>query len=225
MKNVIITGPTGMVGNLVVQYCLTRKEVGNVTIITRRKTGISHDKVTEVVHSDFMDYSRISEHLKDQDVVLYCIGVYSGTVPANEFTRITVDYTRAFATEILKHSTNLTFCFLSGAGADQKEKSGMLFARTKGAAENFLLNQKFEAVYIFRPTYIYPVTPRKEPTITYQVMRVLYPVLSRIYPNIGITSKGLARVIVDVGLRGGNQSIYENSDIRRHLNVVSLLRL
>ena len=210
-----------MVGNLVVRQCLTRKEVGNVTIITRRETGISHDSLTEVIHSDFMDFSPISEHLKDQDVALYCIGVYSGAVPADEFTRITVDYTKSFAKEILKHNENLTFCFLSGAGADQQEKSRMLFARAKGAAENFLLNQEFGAVYIFRPRYIYPVTPRKEPNFTYRFTRVLYPVLSRIYPNIGMTSEELAHVMVDVGLRGGNQSIYENSDIRRHLKDMS----
>lgn len=210
-----------MVGNLVVQYCLTREEVGKVTIITRRKTGITHDNLTEVIHSDFMDYSPISQHVQDPDVALYCIGVYTGAVPADAFTRITVDYTRAFAKEIVKHNTNLTFCFLSGAGADQKEKSRMLFARAKGAAENFLLNQAFEAVYIFRPRYIHPVTPRKEPNVTYRFTRVLYPVLSRIYPDIGITSEGLAHVMVDVGLRGGSQPIYENSDIRRHLKGMS----
>jgi hypothetical protein len=37
MKNVIITGPTDMVGNLVVRQCLTHREVGNVTNVTCRK--------------------------------------------------------------------------------------------------------------------------------------------------------------------------------------------
>ena len=37
------------------------------------------------------------------------------------------------------------------------------FARYKGEAENALLAAGFHAVYIFRPAYIYPVKPRKEP--------------------------------------------------------------
>ena len=222
MKNVIITGPTGMVGNLVLRYCMNRKDVGNVTIITRRETGINHNKLTEVIHSDFMDYSPISQHFNNQDVALYCIGVYTGAVPADEFTRITVDYTKSFAENIANHNKNLTFCFLSGAGADQKEKSRMLFAGAKGAAENFLLKQEFGAVYIFRPRYIYPITPRKEPNFTYRITRAIYPVLSRIYPNIVITSEELAHVMVDVGLSGGSQSIYENNDMRNHLKSMSL---
>jgi NAD dependent epimerase/dehydratase family enzyme len=56
MKNIIITGSTGMVGNLALSNCLSREDANKVTIITRRKTGIVHPKLTEVVHDNFMDF-------------------------------------------------------------------------------------------------------------------------------------------------------------------------
>ncbi len=214
MKKVIITGPTGMIGNLALEECFRRKDVSQVTIITRRTTGITNPKLKELIHSDYLDYSAISEELKDQDLALYCIGVYTGAVPDDEFEKITVDYTKAFATALLEQNKTPVFCFLSGAGADQTEKSRMIFARTKGAAENFLLKQDLGALHIFRPGYIYPVTPRKEPNFTYRLMRSLYPVLGKLFSNMGVTSEDLSRVMVDVGLNGGEQDIYENKDIR-----------
>ncbi len=213
-KNVIITGPTGMTGNLAVRYALKRKDVGKVTIITRRKTGIKHKKLVEVIHSDFKDYSDISEHLKDQDVVIYCIGVYTGTIPAKEQEHIMADFPRYFTKAVVKNNKDLTFCFLSGGGADRTEKSRMVFARSLGKAENYLFNnKKLKAVYTFRPGYIHPVTPRKEPNLSYKISRALWPVLGKIMPSMGIDSDKLAHSMVDVGLKGNNKDTLENKDI------------
>ena len=85
---------------------------------------------------------------------------------------------------------------------DVSLKSRMAFARYKGAAEKVLLKIGFPRVHIFRPGYIYPVTPRKEPNFSYRISRFLYPVLRRVYPNIGIPSENLARAMVHTGLYG-----------------------
>lgn len=214
-KKLLITGPTGMVGNHALRYALKRKDVARVTIITRRKTGIKSKKLTEVIHRDFEDYSDIEEHLEDIDVVIYCIGVYTGAVPTEEHEKITVDYTKHFVKALLKKSNEPTLCFLSGAGADRSEKSRAVFARSKGKAENFLFKQKkFKAVYSFRPGYIYPVEPRKEPNFSYKLFRTLWPILGKISPNMGIPSDWLAHTMVDVGLKGNKKKILENKDIR-----------
>jgi len=42
----------------------------------------------------------------------------------------------------------------------------MAFARYKGEAEKALLAEGFSSAYIFRPAYIYPVEPRKEPNFS-----------------------------------------------------------
>lgn len=218
MKKVIITGSSGMVGSLVLQNCLKQDDVSQITSIMRRKSGITHPKLIEVIHGNYLDYSDIRKHLQNQDVCFYCIGVYTGQVPKDEFRKITVDYTRAFAAALKENSNKTAFCFLSGQGADQNEKSRMMFAKDKGAAENILLNLKFQQMYIFRPGYIYPTVPRKEPNFSYKLMRILYkPVLSKIYPNIGVSSGDLAKVMVEIGLTAVNKVIFENKDIRDYL--------
>ena len=90
-----------------------------------------------------------------------------------------------------------------------------MFAKDKGIAENFLISQKFAQTYIFRPAYIYPSTPRKEPNMSYRIMRALYPLFKTIYPNGVITSDDLAKAMFITGLNGGNKIIFENRDIRQ----------
>ncbi|MFC1608338.1 hypothetical protein ACFL47_10250 [Candidatus Latescibacterota bacterium] len=215
MINVIIIGSTGMIGSLVQEMCLSRDDVSSVTSITRRNTGVSHPKLTEIIHDNFLDFSGVGEHFKNQDVCFYCLGVYTGAVSKDEFRTITVDFTSAFSEMLRKQSVATSFCFLSGQGADQTEKSRVMFARDKGAAENMLLGLDFENTFIFRPGYIYPSTPRKEPNFSYKLTRWLYkPILSRIYPNIGISSADFARAMVETGFHGGEKTICENKDIR-----------
>ena len=213
MKNVIITGGTGMIGSLVLEACLNRVDVANVTSIVRKATGRKHPKLVEVVHDDFLDFSAIKSHLRKQDVCFYCIGVYTGQVPTEEFKVITVDYTKAFAEALKKESPDAAFCFLSGRGADSSEKSAILFAREKGIAENILLGLNFPRVHFFRPGYIYPVTPRTEPNLGYKVMRVLYKIIAPIVPRTGVPSTKLAQKMVSVGLEGGDKIYYEHRDI------------
>ena len=56
----------------------------------------------------------------------------------------------------------------------------------------------FPRLYIFRPAYIYPVEPRKEPNFSYRLMRRIYPVFRALFPNQVIRADDLARAMVDV---------------------------
>jgi uncharacterized protein YbjT (DUF2867 family) len=216
-KRVVITGASGMVGGCALRICLESPVVSRVTAIGRRPTGISDTRLHEVVVDDFNDYSALPEALENQDAALYCLGAYTGAVPDDLFRRITVDYTLAFAKSLHSASPQAAFCFLSGQGADQTERSRMAFARYKGAAENALLDIGFSRVHLFRPGYIYPVMPRKEPNLMYTITRFLYPLVRRLYPNIGISSEDLAAAMVHAGLYGTGENegpILENKDIR-----------
>lgn len=205
-----------MIGRLILGYCLNRNDVAKVTSIVRKKSGLNHPKLVEVVHENFLDYSSVTEHFKNQDIAFYCVGVYTGQVPKEEFKKITIDYTEAFAKTLRANSEKTTFCFLSGAGADSTEKSTVMFAHDKGVAENILLKLNFAHTYIFRPAYIYPVTPRKEPNFMYSLMRFLYkPLVSWIYPNGSVTSENLAKAMVKAGFEGAGKTILENKDIRK----------
>lgn len=219
MKKVLLTGATGMVGGIVLQTCLASAEIAQVTSLVRRSSGIAHPKLKEVIHDDFSNYTGLEAHFEEIDAAYFCIGVYTGQVPNDQFKVITVDFTLAFADALKTHSPEATLCFLSGAGADPKEKSRTAFARYKGIAENYLLSKGFSQLYIFRPAYIYPVTPRKEPNLMYRVSRKLYPVLKAIYPAATITSVQLGQAMFQAGLTGAEQTILENEEIKKILQI------
>jgi uncharacterized protein YbjT (DUF2867 family) len=223
MKRLVVVGASGMVGGYALRYALEHSAVERVTAIGRKTLGISHPKLKEVLHPNFADCSALAEVLSGQDAAIFCLGTYTGAVPDAEMRKITVDYTIEFARVLKKSSPNAAFSFLSGNGADPTGKSRMAFARYKGEAEKALLSMGFPSVYIFRPAYIYPVEPRKEPNLSYRLLRVIYPVFRLLFPNLVIRSDDLAKAMVDVVFREGGERqglVFENRDI---LDMVKLL--
>jgi uncharacterized protein YbjT (DUF2867 family) len=215
-KRLLLVGATGMVGGYAFRYALEDAAVGSVTAIVRRKLGISHPKLQEVLHRDFADCSSLSQVLSGQDAAIFCLGAYTGVVSDAELRRITVDYTIEFARVLHASSPNAAFSFLSGSGADPTGKSRIAFARYKGEAENALIAAGFPRVYLFRPAYIYPVEPRQEPSFSYRLMRAVYPAFQLLFPNQVIRADDLARAMVDAAVQrtDSGAKVFENRDIR-----------
>jgi uncharacterized protein YbjT (DUF2867 family) len=212
-----IVGATGMIGGYALRYALDLPAVERVTSISRRKTGISHPKLDEVPHQDFSDCSELAQTLAGQNAAVFCLGTYTGSVTDAEMRTITVDYTVEFARVFRRSSPDASFSFLSGSGADPTGRSRMAFARYKGEAEKALLGSGFPQLSIFRPAYIYPVEPRKEPNFGYRLLRSVYPVFQLLFPNQVIRADDLAKAMVDVAIRRGagtERVILENRDIR-----------
>jgi uncharacterized protein YbjT (DUF2867 family) len=212
----VIIGASGMVGGYALRYALNDPAVESVTAVGRRKLGISHPKLKEVLHQDFADCSALAEALAGQDAAVFCLGTYTGAVSDQELRAITVDYTVEFARVFRGSSPDAAFSFLSGSGADPTGRSRMAFARYKGEAEKALLATGFPRVYIFRPAYIYPVEPRKEPNFSYRRLRWIYPAFRVLFPNQVIRADDLARAMVNV-IQGSDKRpsmIFENRDIR-----------
>jgi uncharacterized protein YbjT (DUF2867 family) len=206
-----------MVGGYALGCALDDPEVQTVTAIGRRKLPVSHSKLTEVIHADFGDCSALAAPLTGHDAAVFCLGTYTGVVTDAELRTVTVDYTIEFARVLRASSPGAAFSFLSGNGADPTGQSKLPFARFKGEAENALLAAGFPHLYIFRPAYIYPVEPRKEPTAGYRLLRAIYPVFRTVFPNQVIRADDLARVMVGAAVRGtpGNEGpVLENRQIR-----------
>jgi len=217
MTRLVIAGATGMVGGYGLRYALEQPDVEHVTSVGRRKLGISHSKLTEVLHRDFADCSALVETLRGQDGAIFCLGTYTGVVTDAELHRITVDYTVEFARVLRVSSADAAFSFLSGKGADPTGQSRMAFACYKGEAEKALLAAGFPRAYIFRPAYIYPVEPRQEPNFSYRLLRWIYPAFRVALSDLVIRSDDLARAMVDVVVQrtGERQSVvFENRDIK-----------
>jgi uncharacterized protein YbjT (DUF2867 family) len=216
-KRLVILGATGMVGGYALGYALDDPSVGRVTVIVRSKLAISHPKLNEVLHRDFADCSAFAEALSGQDAAVFCLGAYTGAVSDAELRTITVDYAIEFARVLHASSPGAAFSFLSGSGADPSGRSRMSFARYKGEAEKALLAAGFPRVYIFRPAYIYPVGPRKEPNFSYRLLRAIYPAFRLLFPNQVIPADDLARAMVSIAVDKPSEretKVFENRDIR-----------
>ena len=127
-----------------------------------------------------------------------------------------MDYTIELARVLRGSSPDAAFSFSSGSGADPTGKSRIAFARYKGEAENGLLAAGFPSVYLFRPAYIYPVQPWKEPNFGYRLVCAIYPAFQLLFPNQAIRADDLARAMVDVAIQGPERGgrVFENCDIR-----------
>src|ERR1700740_3643114 len=90
--SIVIVGASGMVGGYALRYAIDHPAVGSVTAIGRKKLGVKHAKLKEILHADFADCSTLFNVLTGQDTGVFCLGAYTGKVSDSEFRTITVDY-------------------------------------------------------------------------------------------------------------------------------------
>jgi uncharacterized protein YbjT (DUF2867 family) len=211
----LITGATGMVGRGVLIECLESEEVEKVLVVGRRSCGVQHAKLTEILHDDFLDYSRIEHSFADCNACFFCLGVKSSGMTEGDYHRITHDYAVRLAEALLRRRKEMTFCFLSGAGTDQSLKSAMMWARVKGKAENSLKSLPFKSVYFFRPAYIQPMKEVKASYALYRFSSFLYPLLKLAMPGYVCTSEEFGRAMIAAAVGGADKQILESRDIVR----------
>ena len=99
---VVLFGATGMVGQGVLRECLLEAEVETVLAVGRSPTGQRHAKLHEIVHNDFLDFSRIESQLAGYDACFFCLGVSSIGMSEERYRRLTYDITLAAARTLAK---------------------------------------------------------------------------------------------------------------------------
>lgn len=214
---VIITGATGMIGEGVLYECLNHPEVEKVLVITRRPTGYSNPKLTEIIHSDFQDFSSIADSLKGFNACYFCLGVTSMGKNEAEYTRLTYTLTLNFAQILVVLNPDMTFCYISGAGTDSTANGRTMWARVKGKTENDLMKLPFRKIYLFRPGGIEPFLPLK-PTQTYyktyKYMGWLFAIMKTIAPSQVIKLNDLAAAMINASLIGYSKTVLEMKDMK-----------
>ncbi len=202
--NVILTGDAG---SGVLAACLAHPAVKRVRALTRRSTGVEHEKLDEIIHADFSDHSAIEPELAGHDACFWCLGVAQGTVGKREYHRITYAFAVAAATVLERVKPKMTFCFLSGKGTS--ENSRMRWARVKGETEAALAQFDL-TLYNFRAGFIHPVDGRKS---GYVSARFLYPFIKR-SKRLCVEADELGRAMINATRYGYEQSTLENAAIR-----------
>lgn len=219
---VVLFGATGMVGQGVLRQCLADPDVSAVLSVGRQPLGMRSDKLSEVIHQDFADFSSIEETLTGYDACFFCLGVSSSGMSETAYARVTYDFTLAAASVLVRCNPNMVFVYVSGAGTDETEKGRSMWARIKGKTENALLRLPFRAAYMFRPGLIQPqrgiVSKTRLYRLAYVVLRPLFPLIKALAPNHVTTLDQVAQAMLIVAKRGESKKVLETVDINRIAN-------
>jgi uncharacterized protein YbjT (DUF2867 family) len=208
----IVTGATGMVGEGVMHECLQNPDVEQVLVINRKPSGVSHPKLKEIIHADFFDLSAISDKLTGYNACFFCLGVTSVGKKADEYYKLTYTLTMHVAETLVKLNPDMTFCYISGAGTDSKEK-GNGWAAVKGKTENDLMKLPFKQVYALRPGFIKPIEGLSNTHSYYKYINWLFPIGRALYPNGFCTLKELAAAMIHIVNQPYPKKVIEGKDI------------
>jgi uncharacterized protein YbjT (DUF2867 family) len=222
---IVIFGSSGMVGQGALRECLADREVGQVVSVVRAPSENAHEKLHEIVHNDFLDFTPIENELAGLDGCLYCLGVTSTGTSEESYARITYEFTIAAATTLLKLNPGMSFVFVSGTGADSTESGSTMWARVKGKTENALLAMPFRSIHVFRPAMIQPLNGIKSKTASYRIIYGLAaPFLSaarHFWPNYISTTQELGKALLAAAKSATGKRIVEAGQIRELLESLS----
>jgi hypothetical protein len=206
-----------MVGQGVLRECLLDPEVESLLAIGRAATGQQHEKLQEIVHEDFCDFSPIEDTLAGYDACFFCLGVSAMGMSEQAYRRVTYDFTMSAAQTLARLNPNMTFIYVSGAGTDSSERGRIMWARVKGMTENALLQLPFKAPYVFRPAFIQPLHGIRTKTKLYGVFYALtapfFPLWKALFPKYVTTTEDLGRAMIWVAKHGAPKRVLENRDI------------
>jgi len=212
-----------MVGSWVLKELINDKSVIKIISIGRRKTGATSEKLREIVHSNFLNFSNLKEDLANIDVCIYCLGVYQNQVPKDKFYEITCDYQKALTDVLEQTSPDMTFVLFGASHANPIENSWTAYSNAKGRAENFLNATSFPEKYIFRPGYIHPTGSRKPVGLMYKILLPISAMVFKLFPSVGISDRDLAKAMVNIGLEGESDSkIFSNQEMKDYTLISKL---
>lgn len=213
--NVIITGATGMVGEGVLLSCLDQPSIARVLVLVRKPLSFSHPKMEVLVHNDFHDLQAVEARLANYQACYFCLGISSVGVNKARYFATTYELTLYVAHTLSRLNPDMSFCYVSGAGTDSKERSRLSWARVKGRTENELCRLPFKQVFNFRPGFIKPLKSQQFAHKLYQYLGWLYPIGRLLYPKGFCTMEELAKAMLIVTFNGYPNNPLEGTDIIR----------
>jgi uncharacterized protein YbjT (DUF2867 family) len=214
---VIPFGATGMIGQAVLREALLAPDVEKVLTVGRNPIDQRHDKLAQLIHRDFTDFSTVEEQLTGYDACFFCLGVSSAGMSEADYRRVTYDFALTAARMLVGRNPHMTFVYVSGAGTDGSARGGVMWARVKGETENALLPLPFKAAYMFRPAFVQPMHGETSRVPLYRrlyaVSGWLYPTIRRLFPRYVTTTEHIGRAMLHVVREGAPRRVLESEDI------------
>lgn len=168
-KTAIVTGASGLIGNLLVQALLQDDAFDRVRAVVRKPLLLDHPRLENAVVS-FNDTVALEEALQG-DVLFCCIGTTIKTA-GSQAAFTAVDYAIPVSTgQIALRNGVPQYHLVSAVGANAR--SSNFYLRTKGQTEEALIQMGFPSLFIYRPSLL--LGNRKEVRFGEQVAQLLMP--------------------------------------------------
>ena len=215
MKNVLITGSTGMVGKSVLFECMESDRVEKIMLVNRSSVGIEHPKIQEILLKDFSEIESIRDQLDRCDACFHCMGVSALGMSEANYEHITYTLKKKLADLMFENNPDMVFNYVSGIGTDSTEKGRSQWARVKGKTENYILNKGFKDAYMMRLGAILPEKGIKSKTgwynALYVILRPLFPLMKK--SNSFITTTAFGQAMINTMFFAQEKKYLENKDL------------
>jgi uncharacterized protein YbjT (DUF2867 family) len=211
----LITGVTGMVGEGVLLECLENPAVEKVLTLSRKSTGRTHPKLTELVVPDFMKLEGVEAQLKGYDACFYCAGKTSVGMSEADYTKLTYDTPLNVAQVLVRLNPQMVMVHVSGRSTDSSERGKVMWARAKGKAENALMKLPFKGVYNFRPALMKPVDGQTRVPAAFRPIFWFWPVWNTLFAGSCLTLNEVGRAMIKCVTDGAPKQVLEVVDIQK----------
>jgi uncharacterized protein YbjT (DUF2867 family) len=219
-NSIAIFGATGTAGDGILKAVLGDADFATVYVVTRRssariESGVATGHVKLITHTDYLDYSPLTDLLRQIDTIYWALGTSAGNVSDDLYGSIHVDFPLALARDWLaaRPDDELSLHFLSGMGASASSR--MHWAREKARAENGLFalaeGTNLRAIS-YRPSYIAPV--RESARLAQNVAHALFAPL-----KLALRSTALGYAVLEISVAGKeipHGTILENRDVLKY---------
>jgi len=205
---ILLLGASGTAGGAVLQACLNTPAVEEVRVVVRRPLGRAEVKQREFVHTNYLDYTAVTEAFRAVDACLFCLGASVTQVSKEEYVKISHDYPVAAAKVLKKESPGAAFHYISGAGT--RAESGRFWSKVKGQTENELM--ELVEADCWRPAFI-DAEPSASLPKAYAVLRPALRLL-RPFRSLYVAGDDLGRAMLQATKENLRRRVIANAEIR-----------
>ena len=196
-KTALVIGATGLVGEQLILKLFEHPEFENVVVLSRRKTGLDHPKLEEIL-IDF-DWPESWKDLVKGDVAFSSLGTTIKTAKTKE-NQYRVDYTYQY--EFAKAASGNgvpTYVLVSSLGANPK--SSVFYSRMKGELDEAVAKLLFRKTVIVRPSILDGNRKEKRPAekMSLAIMRFLSKIILKKYrpTPVGLLANSMIKLALD----------------------------
>ena len=193
-------GASGLVGGILLNKLLKNNNYSKVTILSRRILEIKDPNLEQVI-VNFDAIEKYEDVIKADDI-FSTMGTTTGSAGSKEmYSKIEFDYVYNTAKIALKNGAS-RFITVSSAGANIN--SLFFYTKIKGKIEDAISRLGFDAVYIFRPSFI--LGDRKEHRTGEKAMMFIVKLISPLLVGPlrkwrGIEANAIAEIMVRSALQ------------------------